>query len=82
MEQKKYELIAETRGNGSIYITGETLPGFHYILWPGDDIEATLLPAFAEFLAMYEAARIRDVRQRRLKLHPRSRGYTAELEVA
>lgn len=77
-----FELTLKERKDGSSYITCEALPGFHYILWPNDDIETTLKPAFSEFLALYEAARIRA--RQRLRLRPRQtpRGFTAELEVA
>lgn len=55
-----YELNSSGRADGSIYITCDALPGFHFILWPGDKPETTLEPALTEFIARYEAARIRD----------------------
>jgi hypothetical protein len=82
---RTYELKGSEREDGSIYLTCEALPGFHYILAKGDDIETTLLPAFREFLALYLSARIkktmptfRPIPQGRFP----QRGFTAEVEFA
>jgi hypothetical protein len=40
------------REDGSIYASSEALPGFHFILAPGEDYEKTLKLALSEFLSL------------------------------
>jgi hypothetical protein len=40
------------REDGSIYASSEALPGFHFILAPGEDHEKTLKSAISGFLSL------------------------------
>ena len=70
---KMYELRASEREDGSIYYTCLALPGFHFILAPGEDIQKVLIPAFKQFLGLSLRMATPTIRQSR---------SAAELEFA
>ena len=78
---RTYRLSPKERDDGSLYYTCPELPGFHYIVAPGEELAATLVPAFKEYLAL-------AVSTAKLTLHPAqpektsARALVAELEVA
>lgn len=75
-----YELSASEREDGSTYYTVPTLPGFHFILAPGEDIQRTLIPAFKQFLGLSLRMATPTIRQR--ERDHRAQRFTAELEFA
>jgi hypothetical protein len=48
-------LVAGERSDGTLHITSEDLPGFHFILGPGEDPQEALLPALKEFVPLHFA---------------------------
>jgi hypothetical protein len=52
----KIKLEESNRPGGSTYLYSDYLPGFHFILGPGEDIQNTVGPALQQFLDLYLAA--------------------------
>jgi hypothetical protein len=51
----KYELTEHPREDGTLYLTCSALPGFHFILAPGEPAN-NVLPALREFDRLYQEA--------------------------
>ena len=87
MDSRSYtfELDGSEREDGSTYFRCETLPGFHFVLARGEDIETTLKPALKDFLAMFLSASVKNATPR---LHQsigrehKRRSYRAEFNLA
>lgn len=52
-----YQLTGRTRADDSTYFTCASLPGFHFIVAPGEHPEETMRPALSQFIGLYRKAR-------------------------